>query len=240
MAPKDTEHCENCLKHRSQFHYFDRRCDQCLDGQKTLRRCSSCKLVRYCSRECQRAHWKQHQPCCQVNVDLHRLRERINPIIAERQKTFEKWCVKNSEHITQAALSALEIMRGGGDREVIETRVFLVYIDVVEKVSSTSSMPKFVRGIRDARRTSMTEIHKLLRSRFAGGYDSVERYLAHRPGVMRILIIDDGLPVPFDTYTMPTFVDSRTALFSPFDPSWLPRLKRDVEKGLVFPTSLPL
>ncbi|KAJ7284112.1 hypothetical protein C8J57DRAFT_1294445 [Mycena rebaudengoi] len=34
--------------------------------QKTLKLCGTCKLTRYCSRECQAAHWKQHKPSCRI------------------------------------------------------------------------------------------------------------------------------------------------------------------------------
>ena len=49
QAPSDRMHvCKNCLKDGTGFDL-----------------CSQCKCVRYCSRECRRAHWKRsHKDVC--------------------------------------------------------------------------------------------------------------------------------------------------------------------------------
>ncbi len=39
------------------------RCAECGKGGKTLQ-CTRCRKVRYCSRECQKSHWKTHKPAC--------------------------------------------------------------------------------------------------------------------------------------------------------------------------------
>lgn len=36
-------------------------CEKSIAGKG---RCSSCHLVFYCSRDCQKQHWKEHKPCC--------------------------------------------------------------------------------------------------------------------------------------------------------------------------------
>jgi len=47
---KDTDACANCGKGE--------------DGGKSLKACTACKLVKYCSRECQIAHRPQHKKQC--------------------------------------------------------------------------------------------------------------------------------------------------------------------------------
>ncbi|KAI0315470.1 hypothetical protein OF83DRAFT_352828 [Amylostereum chailletii] len=39
-------------------------------GKASLRKCSACKMVRYCSQECQRAAWKNHKASCKLNETL--------------------------------------------------------------------------------------------------------------------------------------------------------------------------
>jgi hypothetical protein len=40
-------------------------CDAAGDGIK-LRRCSACRVTRYCSRACQELHWRAHKPVCRA------------------------------------------------------------------------------------------------------------------------------------------------------------------------------
>ena len=40
----------------------DKSCAAC--GAAALMRCSACKAEGYCSRECQREHWKAHKAFC--------------------------------------------------------------------------------------------------------------------------------------------------------------------------------
>ena len=41
---------------------------------RALRACSRCLVVYYCSRDCQRADWRAHQPNCRSPVDVMRQR----------------------------------------------------------------------------------------------------------------------------------------------------------------------
>ncbi|KAJ3068000.1 hypothetical protein HDU98_008814 [Podochytrium sp. JEL0797] len=45
-----------------------KRPDVGAEGGKDFQRCGGCQRVRYCSRECQRADWKEHKKVCGVKV----------------------------------------------------------------------------------------------------------------------------------------------------------------------------
>ena len=40
-------------------------CASCHSKTENLKRCSGCKRVFYCSKTCQKNHWKEHKPDCQ-------------------------------------------------------------------------------------------------------------------------------------------------------------------------------
>ena len=42
-------------------------CAFCHSKMDNLKRCSSCRRVFYCSKTCQKHHWKKHKPECQSN-----------------------------------------------------------------------------------------------------------------------------------------------------------------------------
>ncbi|KAH7882566.1 ankyrin repeat-containing domain protein [Phlebopus sp. FC_14] len=42
----------------------EKRCENCKTKSGGLKQCARCHVVRYCSKECQRAHWKTHKADC--------------------------------------------------------------------------------------------------------------------------------------------------------------------------------
>ena len=50
-------------------------CANCGKGEESsngLKACTACKLVKYCNRECQIAHWPQHKKQCKKRAaELH-------------------------------------------------------------------------------------------------------------------------------------------------------------------------
>ncbi|XP_076816367.1 histone-lysine N-methyltransferase SMYD3-like isoform X2 [Clavelina lepadiformis] len=52
------------------------RCDHCLNKQTTLLRCSGCKYMKYCNRECQKGAWSSHKSECTA---LKRVEPKIPP-----------------------------------------------------------------------------------------------------------------------------------------------------------------
>ncbi|TRM58723.1 hypothetical protein BD626DRAFT_178644 [Schizophyllum amplum] len=49
-----------------------------------LRKCARCQLAWYCSRECQKAHWKDHKKTCQDHLGTN---DKLDPLL----KWIDKW-----------------------------------------------------------------------------------------------------------------------------------------------------
>ena len=67
------------------------RCKKCYKKENfksEFRTCSKCKKVFYCSRECQKAHWKDHKNhCCQTKASIQTMGRRNGPPPSERSIT---------------------------------------------------------------------------------------------------------------------------------------------------------
>jgi hypothetical protein len=48
-------------------------CHSCRQLFRQLRRCDGCHAVRYCSAECQKAHWKEHKAACKQVASTHQI-----------------------------------------------------------------------------------------------------------------------------------------------------------------------
>ena len=46
-------------------------CSNCNNSDKKMKICGKCRLVSYCSPECQKADWKQHKSSCGINHRMH-------------------------------------------------------------------------------------------------------------------------------------------------------------------------
>ena len=68
--------------------------------------------------------------------------------------------------------------------------------------------------------------------RFSSGHAGLEHYLTPHPGLMQMLVVDDGLPknLNLDLYTLPVDLGPvESNALRRFDPDWLPHLKQCVD-----------
>lgn len=63
VAAATRAHALNFMLKHGRRHAFDKLCAQC-GRTGDLRKCSCCRMVRYCSTECQGEHWAKHRVEC--------------------------------------------------------------------------------------------------------------------------------------------------------------------------------
>jgi hypothetical protein len=122
---------------------------------------------------------------------------------------------------------------------IVEHFVFVVYLDYLDAVEVTKAKKpeksKRAHMLRDAKCVPLSDVHRMYDHRFKGGYASLERDLAPRPRVLRILIIDDGLPPPLDMFSCPFDLGEDLRAVADIGPNWLETLRElvDVGKGTI-------
>ena len=69
-------------------------CDCCGVIDPNMRVCANCRFTRYCSRDCQRARWREHRDTCPRIArvyDRRRRRQRLNYYGYVSASTFHSW-----------------------------------------------------------------------------------------------------------------------------------------------------
>ncbi|KAJ7843300.1 hypothetical protein B0H13DRAFT_133385 [Mycena leptocephala] len=193
-------------------------CENCTVARKDLRRCAGCSLIRYCSKECQKAHWKQHKPHCAYNVKMAKKADTIGPDYSVRLKAIGKWCDQFSIPIGAAALNALELMK---HPERVDESVLIIYVEFL----GTAKAP-YTYDVTDA----IVLPIDLLRARALAvspeQLQIFERGLAPRPGMARVMLIDKRFPWSYNT----SFLLAPNIRTLPYDPLWFEHLQINVTR----------
>ncbi|KAJ7486991.1 hypothetical protein FB451DRAFT_1554123 [Mycena latifolia] len=201
MPAQPTEMCENCTV---------RRID--------LRRCAGCATVRYCSKECQKAHWKSHKPHCQLNASLAAQAAEMGPDYSARLAAIGKWCDMFSVPLGAASASALNLMTYP---ERADEYVLVICLDFLP-----GGKAPYTHDIVDAAIVSLSALLTWARSVSLEKAATFEASLAPRPGVIRVLLRDRGFP---GSYTTPFVVPSNIKEWL-YDPLWFEHLQICVTK----------
>jgi len=206
MAPGSNEICENCL------------------SKENLGRCAGCKVVRYCSKTCQKAHWNEHKPFCLANVRLHNESKAMGPEYSGKLKALGKWCDDFAGLVANCGINALELMK---DRERTESFVFVVYIK-----ASDDPKPPYTFTVKDALCMPMEAVYRMYGIPNPSGMPPdvlalVDRQLSPRPKMMRVILLDEVLPWP---HTSP-FILPKDLAERVYEPRWLEMLRTFTQKS---------
>ncbi|KAJ7131828.1 hypothetical protein C8R43DRAFT_1133503 [Mycena crocata] len=201
MPAQPTEMCENCTVRRAD-----------------LRRCAGCGIVRYCTKECQKAHWKAHKPHCVLNVEMSKKAAAMGPDYSDRLKAIGKWCDIFSVPIGAASASAMDIMNRP---ENIDKFVLVIYVDFLP----TAKAP-YTHDIVDAGLVPLSVLREQALAISAEQLEQFERNSSPRPGMIRVMLADRRFPW---SYTTPFVVPSDIARWER-DPLWFEHLQMSVTR----------
>ncbi|KAJ7676706.1 hypothetical protein DFH06DRAFT_1168858 [Mycena polygramma] len=200
---------------------FGELCENCFVSHQDLRRCAACGLTRYCSRECQRAHWKKHKPDCGENVEARNVAKVLGPEYVVRLPALQKWSEDFGMHIGAAAGSALDILK---HRERIASTIVVFYLDFL----GPSAKAPYTHDVVNAEVVSLED---LTRKHCIVPHLLAEFLHLHapRPDRHRIILLDVRFPWPYPL----NFVVPPQAIFDQLalnrvrlEPRWFEELQR--------------
>ncbi|KDR79280.1 hypothetical protein GALMADRAFT_243204 [Galerina marginata CBS 339.88] len=225
MSERRCEQCENCFGHVESVHCTAavKNCNN--NHVVELLTCAKCKEVRYCSKACQKIQWPEHKAPCESHERILRALKILGPRIDRTFRAFVKFSKAISGYMEQPAISALELRKG---KHRVNTHVLLVKIRAKETIFKKTE--RYSRGcttfkVESAECKTMDEMHDFLDWR-CGPFATPEvtdRTLAHRPGLLRLFVLDTSgiLPAPLDGYTLPTDISNwPTNYHEQYDPKW--------------------
>ncbi|KDR79804.1 hypothetical protein GALMADRAFT_241889 [Galerina marginata CBS 339.88] len=117
-----------------------------------LKACARCKSMRYCSRECQVAHWKSHKTSCNNNMghveelvkaDADGFLQGLLPrglTLLELDQKLEKWVKFHSNLLMAATIHALSL-----PKDIKRARTHLLRVKVVYRPDNNSVSAKAFR-----------------------------------------------------------------------------------------------
>ncbi|RDB25157.1 hypothetical protein Hypma_007660 [Hypsizygus marmoreus] len=119
------------------------RCSYCnkLAGRQNLQTCSRCRMVRYCSKECQKKSWATHKKQCSSTL-LESLAK--DPDSAAFNARLSKWINYWRMALHNYSVCALDMAHHPEDR--LETHVFSIWIEPRIGGSSPSQLFRFSHG----------------------------------------------------------------------------------------------
>lgn len=104
------------------------RCNYCSKkvGKANLKKCAQCRMVRYCSRVCQKAAWKTHRACCANGAKAHQIMAGDDNI-RELNANLNHWLSYWQKTVHTYALIALNLSNSRPDK--LATHCFAIEIE---------------------------------------------------------------------------------------------------------------
>ncbi|KDR79798.1 hypothetical protein GALMADRAFT_241879 [Galerina marginata CBS 339.88] len=117
----------------------------------TLKACARCKSIRYCSRDCQSAHWKTHKVWCNYYIQLAEELAKADAeggdyglppglTLLELDQTLEKWVKLYNNLLTAATIHALSL-----PKDIKRARSYLLRVKISYRPDNNGVLAKTFR-----------------------------------------------------------------------------------------------
>ena len=159
-------------------------CAFCSTGNTNLSKCSRCRSVVYCSKDCQKSHWKAHKPNCKPP---------LKTIPAKEKPKFPQPDRKDLESIARFACSALKETYFSVIDDVFEDEKAL---DIFNEVIQLHNSGVFQDGQLSGGNTASDKEQKFTEKRIRGDKITwLEGNEKHAPNIVKLIDFVDTLVI---------------------------------------------
>ncbi|TFY66720.1 hypothetical protein EVG20_g4368 [Dentipellis fragilis] len=194
-------------------------------GKQQLRRCARCKVVRYCSKQCQRQSWESHKDACLQALELsHELAD--DPIASHVNAELNRWVTTWKSTLLFHALMGLDLPHNPPD--YISTHfVFLLLVQRPNPptrrqffslgYAGVTNFDRFTAYMRDSLHASPAKVADWVRTFLATPKDTVRVVVAFLPTVIQMPEVANETRYIYSPYAV-TEVAQRLTSMVPFTP----------------------
>ena len=159
-------------------------CAFCAAEKTNLSKCSRCRSVFYCSKECQKSHWKVHKPNCKPPLEISAVEERPK---------FPQPVRKDLDSIARFVCSSLKDKYFSVIDDVFEDEKTL---DILNEVKQLHNSGVFQDGQLSGGNTASDKEQKFTEKRIRGDKITwLEGNEKHAPNIVKLIDFVDTLVI---------------------------------------------
>ena len=159
-------------------------CGFCSSKEQTLLKCSRCKTVFYCNKECQRLHWKAHKPLCGAPqaISASSLKKKFPQPSKKDLSSLAKFVSRSLKESNICVIDDLF-----GDNKAL---------DILKEVKQLHSSGVFQDGMLSGGRTASEDEEKFTEKRIRGDRITwLEGNEKHVPNIVKLIEFIDSLVI---------------------------------------------
>lgn len=157
-------------------------CGFCGAEKKNLSKCSRCKSVFYCSKECQKSHWKAHKPNCKSPPEIPAAKDKLK---------FPQPTRKDLDSIARFVCNSLKAKYFSVINDVFEDEKAL---DILNEVKQLRKSGVFQDGQLSGGKTASDSEQKFTEKRIRGDKITwLEGNEKHVPNIVKLIEFVDTL-----------------------------------------------